>query len=288
MFCHTGKEMRWMITKKKWNGSFKESQYIETGNLVGDVIENGGRLLHEATTDGYTHEIVERGQYISEDYYFPRNIPGKKPHIHYEMRSNGDVLIDGKSLIHKTGDDNMIRGKVLSKGRNLGRRGEIECKELKDEAEERIEKSDKLNELGLRFESDKAKLEAEIDKVNASSISQKDKAAIISQLNAAILVLQEEYEEAVVQEEERIYDEIQEQIEQMGEAVDELEQQADSLRDIRMEASSTDASAAVDAAEAKKQEFEQMKAEYAEKLKMQMDRAEIQYRNIRVRKLSGK
>ena len=31
-----------------------------------------------------------------------------------------------------------------------------------------------------------------------------------------------------------------------------------------------------------------MKAEYAEKLKLQMDQAEIQRRNIRVRKLSGK
>ena len=280
--------MRWIITKKKWDGSFKDSKYIETGNLVGDVIENGGRLLHETTADGYTHEIVDRGQYVSEDFYFPQKIPGKKPHIHYELRSDGDVLIDGKSLIHKTGGGNMVRGKVLSKGENYRRHGEIGYKELHDEAEERIEKNDKLHGLGLRFESDKAKLEAEIDKVNASSISQKDKAAIISQLNAAILVLQEEYEEAVVQEEERVYGEIQEQIEQMEEAVDELDQQIDSLRDVSMEASSTDASAAADAAETKKQEFEQMKAEYAEKLKLQMDQAEIQRRNIRVRKLSGK
>jgi len=82
---------------KKWNGSFKKSKYRKTGNIVNDVIENGGRLLHEPTVDGFTHEVVDRGKYISEDYYFPsQNVEGKA-HIHYELRSNGEVFIDGKN-----------------------------------------------------------------------------------------------------------------------------------------------------------------------------------------------
>ena len=70
------------MEKRKWDGSFNESQYVETGNIVHDIIENGGRILHESTVDGYTHEMVDRGAYISDDYYFPQRTLGKKPRIH--------------------------------------------------------------------------------------------------------------------------------------------------------------------------------------------------------------
>lgn len=63
-----------------WDGSFIKSKYIETGNMVNDVIENNGRIIHEAISDGYTHEVVDRGNYISDDYSFPRREVGKKPH----------------------------------------------------------------------------------------------------------------------------------------------------------------------------------------------------------------
>lgn len=82
----------------KWDGNFKTSKYKETGNMVLDVIENDGRIFHEATTDGYTHERVDRGTYISDDYYFPSKKCKGKAHIHYEFRSNGEVLVDGKSI----------------------------------------------------------------------------------------------------------------------------------------------------------------------------------------------
>ena len=59
----------------------------------------------------------------------------------------------------------MVRGKVLGKGENFRRHGEIGYKELHDEAEERIEKSDKLHELGLRVESDKRSLKLKLIKL---------------------------------------------------------------------------------------------------------------------------
>ena len=48
-----------------------------------------------------------------------------------------------------------------------------------------------------------------------------------------------------------------------------------------MDVASKDTSAAAGAAEAKKKEFETMKSNYVEKLKLQMEQAETQRRNIR-------
>jgi len=83
-------------------------------------IKNNGRLLHEPTSDGYTHEVVDRGAYISDDYYFPQRTSGKKPHIHYEIRSNGNVLIDGKSILENTtgGNNTMLHGRELGRNHN--------------------------------------------------------------------------------------------------------------------------------------------------------------------------
>ena len=75
---------------------------------------------------------------------------------------------------------------------------------------------------------------------------------------------------------------------QMDQTIDELTEQVDVLRDVTMDAATTDASAAADAADAKKQEFEQMKEEYTEKLRLQMEQAEAQQRNIRNRRLNGR
>lgn len=182
----------------------------------------------------------------------------------------------------------MAMRKVLSKGMNLGRHGEVGYTEIDKEAGEQVSEGDKLHELGTKFESDKGKLEDEIEKVQAANISNKDKQKMIAQLNTAIEKLQEQYEEDVSREEERVQEDLCQQIEQMNAAVDELEEQADSLRSVTMDAASTDASAAADAAEEKKREFEQMRDSYVEKLQLQMEQAEIQKRNIRVRRLSGR
>lgn len=178
----------------------------------------------------------------------------------------------------------MGRRRVLSRGMDLGRHGEIDYTELDKETSEKVSEGDRLQKLGEKFESDKNKLEEEIDKVMAAKISRKDKAALLQELKAAIEKLQEQYDEDVAAEQARVQEEIQARTERMEEAVDELEQQADSLRGVNMDAAATDASSAADAAEAKKQEFEKMKSMYDEKLRMQMEQAEIQRNNIQSRR----
>lgn len=265
-----------------WDGNFKESKYVETGNMVNDVIENNGRILHEETSDGYTHEIVHRGNYISDDYYFPRREPGKKPHIHYEIRSNGMVLIDGKPI--KTEGGNCTMGY----GRQLDRNHGLDAQSLKKESDVQLREGKKLHELGAKFESDKGKLEDEIEKVQNSKISDADKRKLVTQLKNAITKLQEQYDKDVSEEEKNVQEELESQFELMQEAADEMQKQADSLRKVQMDAASTDASAAADTAEAQKQVFENMKNEYLEKLNLQMEQAEMQRRNIRNRRLSGR
>lgn len=232
---------------------------------------DGGKHTHE-WYDSKTGFMGGHGENISAE---SKKWIGQLTHQHFHS-------------IYEKGDSNMAMRRVRSKGMNLGRHGEIGYTEINAEAGERVAEGDRLHELGVKFESDKTKLEDEIEKVNASSISEKDKRNMIAQLNAAIERLQEQYDRDVAEEEERVQEEIQEQIEQMDEASKELEQQADSLRSVTMDAASTDASAAADATDAKRQEFEQMKAEYTEKLQLQMEQAEIQRRSIRARRAGGR
>lgn len=176
-----------------------------------------------------------------------------------------------------------------SKSTNFGRRGEIGYTEIDNKMREKIAESRRLHELGVKFESDKIKLENEIEKVQASYISNEDKALIIEHLDAAIERLQEQYEKDVFAEQVRILEEMKQQIEQQIDMnIDELNSQVDSLSRVTMEVASVDASAGADAAEAKKQMFEQMKNEYVEKLCLQMEQAERQRKDIQTMHSSGR
>ena len=69
----------------------------------------------------------------------------------------------------------MAMRRVLSKGMNLGRHGEVGYDELHKETGEQVSEGDRLHELGAKFEEDKTKLEDAIERVQASSIKQEDK-----------------------------------------------------------------------------------------------------------------
>lgn len=202
--------------------------------------------------------------------------------------SIGELVVYNHTISGEQGGKNMVMRRVLSKGMNLGRYGEVGYDELHKETGEQVSEGDRLHELGAKFEEDKTKLEDAIDRVQTSNIKPEDKAKMIAELNAAIDALQAQYEDNVVAEEAKVQEEIEGQLDQMDQTIDELTDQADSLRDVTMDAASTDASAAADAADAKKQEFEQMKEEYTKKLRLQMEQAEMQRRNIRNRRLSGR
>ena len=176
----------------------------------------------------------------------------------------------------------------MFKGRQLGRNKNLDSTILRKESGDQVQEGDRLHELGAKFEADKEKLEAEIDKVKTSKISDADKQKLVAQLESAITALQEQYDREVTEEEERQQEELMEQIESMQEAADEMERQAADLRAVKMDAAATDAATAADEADERKRAFEEMKKEYTDKLNLQMQQAEIQRRNIRNRKLSGR
>lgn len=170
----------------------------------------------------------------------------------------------------------------MKRGRSLDR-GVIRA-----ETDKRIDEGTKLQMLGEKFEEDKEKLENEIDKVQNSSISEEDKRTLINELNMAIEMLKEQYDTEVADEEERVQNELVEQLDAMQEGANESARLAKEFRDVQMEASNTDASAAADQAEEHKREFEQMKAEYLEKQELLREQAVIQQRKMRLRRLTGR
>lgn len=173
-------------------------------------------------------------------------------------------------------------------GRSMGLSRGLDSRAMDEQAEDNVLEGTRLHELGEKFVSDKAKIEAEIEKVENSGISEQDKKKLIDQLESALSYLQDQYDLEVTEERERLQQELESQILDMQDAADEMEKQADSLREVHMEAASVDTSAAADAADEKKEEFENMKREYAEKLKLQMEQAEMQQRNIRNRRITGR
>lgn len=173
-------------------------------------------------------------------------------------------------------------------GRQRGKNRSLDGTIIRNESDNKLQEGTKLHELGKRFEADKAKLEKEITKVQNAKISEADKKNLIAELEGGIALLQEQYDKEVAEEEAKIQEELEGQIESMQEAADEFEKQADSLKNVQMDVASKDTSAAAEAAESKKKEFETMKSNYVEKLKLQMEQAETQRRNIRNRRLSGK
>ena len=181
----------------------------------------------------------------------------------------------------------MAMGSYFSKGMNYGRQGELGHDELHKEAEEHIEEGNRLHELGERFEKDKVKLEDALDQIEASSIPAETKKAMRDRINSAIDELVAQYEKDVKEEEAQVHESLETLLEFINQTVDEYSKQADSLRGVTMDVASIDATSAADAGDAKKQELEQMKQEYVEELRLQMQQAEILERNIRARRMRG-
>lgn len=172
-------------------------------------------------------------------------------------------------------------------GMSIGRHGEVGYNELRENVEGKMEDNDRLHELGEKYVEDKKKLEDAIEQIQSSNIAGEDKQRMIDELKTAIDALEGQYKEEVEDPEAGVRDEIEDLLDQMGQTIDEFTKQTDSLRGVKMEAASIDANSAADAGDTKKQEFEQMKAEYVEKLRLQMQQADIQQRNIRARRLRG-
>lgn len=171
-------------------------------------------------------------------------------------------------------------------GRQRGRNKSLDGTILQNENNDIHSEIKEKNELGEKFEADKATLEAQIDAVEASDLAPREKKAQLMKLREAVEKLKKEYEEQVTEKVEELKEEAESVMEEMQEAADKLKKQEDSLRNIKLEAGSMDGSAA-DAAAEKREKFEQMKEEATRELELKMQRLQEQQRNMRAQNLRG-
>lgn len=263
-----------MMSKGKWDGRF--STAFQMDNFVAEFMEYG-RIFRKETIDGFTHDLVDRGIYYSEDYYFPDR-ERSRGHIHYEFHSDGRVLKNGKQIVSNIGGKDMLNRNEINKNN-------LDSSILKEEAEIQIEKGIEFQRLGNKFEGDKKKLEDEIEKIQKSFISEADKKRMIEILIKIIKELQDKYKQDIIKLRDEVYKNIQESIEKMEIAQMELEKQSNALRNMTMELDSSDTGEAADAADLKGKEFENMKNDTEDKLREQMEGAEKQDERIKVMRL---
>ena len=159
---------------------------------------------------------------------------------------------------------------------------------MKKEADDSAADYDKLHELGQKFESDKAAIEKAIDQVENSAMSSADKKQTLLRLRSELEQLQKEYDAQVTEAEKELEKDIRDQIDDFKEAADEAQEQADSLNDVELDTGSADLSAAADAARAQKEAYEKLREENVQRLELKIQQAEIQKRNMRSRRLSGR
>lgn len=107
--------------------------------------------------------------------------------------------------------------------------------DYRGELDRKIEDSKKIQELGAKFESEKSTLEARLERIKGINLDNSQKAALLAEVQAKINELQQQYEQDVIAEQERIESELNEVAEQMDEAVAELDEEASAFGSMRME-----------------------------------------------------
>lgn len=171
----------------------------------------------------------------------------------------------------------MARKRVLSRGMNIERsHGSIDSRMIDASRKEIVESDKRLHELGEKFERDKEKLEAQIDKIMNSKISQGDKRSLLQELRKGVEQLQEQYDNEVAQEKEKLQENLKETIGEIEEGIGELEAEEDDMRNIETEASDTDASAGAEAAAMTRQKFENLKSEADSNLEEMLEKLQSQ------------
>jgi hypothetical protein len=269
------------MSKQNWDGRFDspECKYKYTGNIVNDVIENGGRILHEPTSDGFTHEITLRNGYTSDDYYFP-NPARSNGHDHYELHSTGDIVINGKKIT--TGGTRM-GGKVKRRTRNPE-----SAHVRKQETEETQSEYSKIHELGTKFEADRAELDRTIEAIEMSDATDEYKEKARAKYEYAVEKLKEKYDRDVKEEEQKLEQELIEQEESAIESSQEHKKVAEETRKSKFEVSDVDMSEAAELAEQAALEMENIAKATADKRKLLKEQADIQRRNVRAQRLRSR
>lgn len=162
---------------------------------------------------------------------------------------------------------------------------EHEQRKLELSAEKKHLQFTKLQVLGAKFIQDKTTIESKIEDLQRAN--NPDYQEAIQALEKQLATIQQEYEQQVAEIYPEIANDYEILIEQMNESAEHMEEQAESVRDIAMDASSTDTKDAAEALEQKRRAFEASRDEHLAKLKPLMEQAADQQRKMRVRRLRG-
>lgn len=267
------------MAKQKWDGNFKEAYWVDRDNPVEELIENSGRILREPTSDGYTHDIVYRAGYISEDYYFP-NPERSNGHDHYELHSDGDIVVNGKRINY---GGTSMGGRVKSRTKNPE-----SAHVRKRETEATQSEYSKIHELGTKFETDRAELDRTIEAIEMSDATDEYKEKARAKYEYAVEKLKEKYDRDVKEEEQKLEQELIEQEESAIESSQEHKRVAEETRKSKFEVSDVDMSEAAELAAQAALEMENIAKATADKRKLLKEQADIQRRNVRVQRLRSR
>ena len=151
-----------------------------------------------------------------------------------------------------------------------------------------VNKIDGYNNLGEKYLAEKEMIEKQIEKVNNAEIPQVNKDSMIALLNSKMKEIQTEFYDNVEKKKQEQEEVLQEYIDAMREFEQGFNKQKEELEDMDFDASSVDVSDAIKDAEKNATTLNTMKTQYTEKLRLQMEQAQLQNTQIRNRRLSGR
>ena len=162
--------------------------------------------------------------------------------------------------------------------------GSLDSRTIGHHRTEFEEKDKTIYEEADKFLKDKEVLEQHYKDIDESSLSNEDKIKALEALKELALMRERDFDEKIIKERERLQEEQRHEIENVTSGVEELSEEIDTLESTHLEADSVDASSVIEILKDKKYEFEDEKEKYKEQLRLQIQQAEIQARNMRNKK----
>lgn len=181
----------------------------------------------------------------------------------------------------------MPRKLIKSNGVNIERAHSYE--EIDHETDSKIsEIDDSIRYLGGKFENEKAAIERDMQDLEEANVSDDDKILIREALQKQLDETRRQYDDQITKLIEIRQREVESLLNEMQDSADEFGETAENLRSETLEATGDDLGEAADAADEKKEQFQQMKEDYAQQLQIRVQQAEQQRRNMMSNTLSGR
>lgn len=161
---------------------------------------------------------------------------------------------------------------------------------IKKELDNSVTVGEQLFEKGEKYRKDIETINKEVERVKNSKLSATDKTKFLEALEQARELIEAEYQEKVEDKRTEVQDYMQVNLEEAQEQIVELEITEECLNEMQMEAMGKDKTVGTFMTEVQdqKQKFEDMKDDYTEKLKLQIEQARIQRQNVFKKQLGGK